>query len=101
MTSRMLTALAATATVAVTTGLLTATTAAAVAAKHGDDLNGDGYRDLVSGSGSGTVGGMKQAGAVCDHDRHGERRFPPTAVHRPRGGQQRIVSRRGIDTSRG
>ncbi|MFI2722566.1 FG-GAP-like repeat-containing protein [Streptomyces collinus] len=64
MTRRILMALAVTATVAVTAGLLTATTAAAAAAKHVDDFNGDGYRDLVIGSGGATVGGAKQAGAV-------------------------------------
>jgi hypothetical protein len=44
--------------------LLTATTTAAAAAKHVDDFNGDGYRDLVIGSGGATVGGAQQAGAV-------------------------------------
>ncbi|MCH5674872.1 FG-GAP and VCBS repeat-containing protein [Streptomyces gilvus] len=39
-------------------------TAATAAAKYADDFNGDGYRDLVVGDRTATVGGKKDAGAV-------------------------------------
>ncbi len=38
--------------------------ASAAAAKHTDDFNGDGYRDLAIGDYGATVGGKKKAGAV-------------------------------------
>ncbi|PLW66576.1 integrin-like protein [Streptomyces sp. SCUT-3] len=39
--------------------------AAAAAAKHADDFNGDGYRDLAVGNRGATVGGVSKAGAVA------------------------------------
>ncbi len=49
-----------------TTGLLAlpATTASAAPARHADDFNGDGYRDLAVGMPEKTIGGKKSAGAV-------------------------------------
>ncbi|MFD7281279.1 FG-GAP and VCBS repeat-containing protein [Streptomyces sp. NPDC059862] len=50
-----------------TTGLLTAlptTPAAAAPARHADDFNGDGYRDLVTAAPYATVGAVTRAGAV-------------------------------------
>ena len=51
---------------ALTGGFLTlaATQATAAPAKHADDFNGDGYRDLVTAAPGTTVNGAKRAGAV-------------------------------------
>jgi len=46
------------------TPLALAAPASAAAAKYADDFNGDGYRDLVLGDRSATVGGKSEAGAV-------------------------------------
>ncbi|GGV55495.1 hypothetical protein GCM10010277_56000 [Streptomyces longisporoflavus] len=43
---------------------LSAPTATAAAAKHADDFNGDGYRDLVVAAPSATVSGREEAGSV-------------------------------------
>ncbi|MFE7841675.1 FG-GAP-like repeat-containing protein [Streptomyces sp. NPDC057474] len=54
-------------TAALTTALLTslpATPASAASAKHADDFNGDGYRDLVVAAPEATVSGKGYAGAV-------------------------------------
>ncbi|UJV41815.1 MULTISPECIES: FG-GAP and VCBS repeat-containing protein [unclassified Streptomyces] len=54
LTSALLTALPA----------LPAPPAAAAPARHADDFNGDGYRDLAMGDRGATIGGKKRAGAV-------------------------------------
>ena len=46
------------------TPLALAAPAGAAAAKYADDFNGDGYRDLVLGDRTATVGGKSEAGAV-------------------------------------